>query len=123
MGDASDNVPGIAGVGPKTASSLLQKYRTLENLFKHIDEIEGSVKDKLKAGEEDALKAKRLVELDRKVDLQFTINDLHFDPNWDDVRGEYQRLGFKSIVVKIPGEGKVVLKPKPKKTQSQLELV
>ncbi|MCH7524269.1 MAG: DNA polymerase I, partial [Bacteroidetes bacterium] len=73
MGDTSDNIPGIAGIGPKTASNLLIKYKTLENLFKHVDEIEGLVKDKLKAGKDDALKAKRLVELDRKVDIKFEV--------------------------------------------------
>ena len=105
MGDASDNIPGIAGIGPKTASSLLQKYRTLENLFRHVKETSLKVREKLEAGKDDALKAKQLVELDRDVDLRFTINDLRFDPNWERVRAEYQQLGFKSIVAKIPGGG------------------
>lgn len=130
MGDASDNIPGIAGVGPKAASNLLIKYKTLENLFKHLDDIEGSVKGKLEAGEQDALKAKKLVELDRNVNLQFTINDLRFDPNWDEVRDEYQRLGFKSIAAKLPGADKdepevtnESKEPNVKNNQNQLELV
>jgi len=128
MGDASDNIPGIAGIGPKTASSLLQKYRTLENLFRHVKETSLKVREKLEAGKDDALKAKQLVELDRDVDLPFTINDLRFDPDWEKVRSEYQNLGFKSIVAKIPGtkeeESKVTKGSKePKVNSNQLELV
>lgn len=106
IGDPSDNIPGIAGIGPKTAASLLQKYHTLENLFEQLSNDPGSlgnVADKLKAGKDIALAAKRLVELDRDVDLPFTINDLQFDPDWEKVREEYERLGFKSIAAKLPG--------------------
>ncbi len=110
IGDVSDNVPGIAGIGPKTAAQLLQKYHTLENLFKHIDEQPESIRAKLEAGKDIALAAKKLVELDRNVDLKFTfskkndpIENLKFKPNWDQVRAEYEDLGFKSIVSKLPG--------------------
>ena len=103
IGDPSDNVPGIGGIGPKSASQLLQKYHTLENLFGHLDEVSESVRTKLVEGRDIALAAKRLVELDRDVDLRFTINDLRFEPDWEKVREEYERLGFKSIVAKIPG--------------------
>ncbi|MEK9146964.1 MAG: 5'-3' exonuclease H3TH domain-containing protein [Patescibacteria group bacterium] len=103
IGDVSDNVPGIAGIGPKTAAQLLQKYHTLENLFKHIDEQPESIRAKLEAGKDIALAAKKLVELDRNVDLKFKIENLKFKPNWDQVRAEYEDLGFKSIVSKLPG--------------------
>jgi len=115
MGDASDNIGGIAGIGPKTASNLLIRYGTLENLFKHINDIEGSIRRKLEVGKDDALAAKKLVELDRDVDLppaspakrgEFTINDLRFDPDWGQIRSEYEKLGFKSIVAKLPGANK-----------------
>lgn len=103
IGDPSDNVPGISGIGPKTASSLLQKYHTLENLFKHIDQLPEAIRQKLREGQGVALAAKKLVDLDRGVDLRFTINDLRFEPDWDQVRWEYEDLGFKSIVAKLPG--------------------
>src|SRR3990167_3392651 len=108
VGDVSDNVPGVTGIGPKTAASLLQKYHTLENLFKHIKEIDEPLKSKLEAGQDIALAAKKLVELDRGVDLRFTINDLRFEPDWKQVRREYEELGFKSIVAKLPGGRKEV---------------
>lgn len=110
IGDPSDNIPGIAGIGPKTASGLLQKYHTLENLFVHVGEVPDAVRAKLEKDKDVALAAKRLVELDRNVDLttclpagRFTINDLRFNPDWDKVRAEYDDLGFKSIISKLPG--------------------
>jgi len=127
IGDPSDNVPGITGIGPKTASMLLQKYHTLENLFDHISETSDSIRPKLEAGKDLALAAKKLVELDRNVDLLLTIDDLRFDPDWDRVRAEYEELGFKSIVAKIPSgkEPEVMEEPKkPKdKETNQLELI
>lgn len=131
-GDPSDNIPGIAGIGPKTAAVLLQKYKTLEGIYKNIDEISGTTKDKLEKDKEVALAAKKLVQLDCDVDLatclpegRFDLNDLEFKPNWEKVIGEYERLGFKSIVAKL--QGKAVSKAKSSnvadKNKDQLELI
>ena len=105
-GDPSDNIPGIAGIGPKTASALLQKYKTLEGIYSHIDEISGTTRDKLVKDKEIALSAKKLVKLDCDVDIGFQLSNLRFDPDWDRVILELEKLGFKSIVAKIAG-GKV----------------
>lgn len=102
VGDPSDNIPGVSGVGPKTASSLLQKYHTLENLFKNVDELSEQLQIKLKAGENIALEAKKLVELDCNVDLSFKIEDLRFKPNWEEVRNIFEQLEFRSIIAKLP---------------------
>jgi len=101
-GDPSDNVPGVLGVGPKTASSLLQKYHTLENLFKKLAEISEPLKSKLSAGKDIALAAKKLIELDRNVAIGIQLSELKFKPNWDQVRAEFEELGFKSILAKLP---------------------
>lgn len=100
-GDTSDNVPGIAGIGPKTAAALLVQYKTLEGIYEHINGISGTTKNKLEKGKDIALAAKRLVKLDTDVDLEFTIEDLEFKPDWEKVRQEYEMLGFKSIVKKV----------------------
>ncbi len=108
-GDASDNIPGIAGIGPKTASALLQKYKTLEGIFKELDNDPvslGSVADKLKAGKDVAFAAKKLIKLDTNVEISCQLSELRFDPDWEKVISEFERLGFKSIVSKIVG-GKV----------------
>lgn len=102
-GDPSDNVPGVSGIGPKTASALLQKYHTLENLYDHLDEIGETIRGKLEKDKDVALAAKKLVELDTKVDVKFNMRDLEFNPDWEQVRTEYERLGFKSIIAKLPG--------------------
>lgn len=131
IGDSSDNIPGISGIGPKTAATLLQTYDNLENLFEHLDEIPEKVRVKLEAGKDLALAAKSLVKLDCDVDLGFKINDLKFDPDWDIVRKEYEDLGFKSIAAKVGG-GKVEevgseveekAKKKDKDKSNQLELI
>jgi DNA polymerase-1 len=123
-GDPSDNIPGVAGIGPKTAAALLQKYQTLEGIYDHIDEISGTTKDKLVKDKEIALAAKKLVKLDCDVDLEFKISDLKFDPNWDTVRAEFEKLGFKSIVSKLFGKGEMNVSNVDKsKDVNQLELI
>lgn len=63
MGDSSDNIPGIAGIGPKTATSLLQEYKTLDNIFENIDKLKGKTKEKIESGKENAYLSRKLVEL------------------------------------------------------------
>ena len=128
-GDSSDNVPGISGIGPKTASALLQKYHTLENLFKHLGEIDDKLRTKLATGKEIALAAKKLVELDRNVAISFELLELSFKPDWERVRREYEELGFKSIVAKLTGgsapqkDEKIVNSEPKTNSQDQLELI
>ena len=128
-GDASDNVPGISGIGPKTASSLLKKYHTLENLFEHLGEIDDKLRTKLATGKEIALAAKKLVELDRNVAISFELLELSFKPDWERVRSEYEELGFKSIVAKLTGgsapqkDEKIVNSEPKTNNQDQLELI
>jgi len=105
IGDPSDNVPGVAGIGPKTAAQLLAEFHTLEKLFDNLDQVTDTTRIKLEAGKDIAFAAKKLVELDRKVDIDFELSDLSFDPDWEKVRKEYEELGFKSIAAKIPQSG------------------
>lgn len=130
-GDPSDNVPGVAGIGPKTASALLQKYGTVEAIYEHIDEIGGTTKAKLEAGRDLAIHAKGLVKLDTNVNLEpaigrgkFRIENLEYKPDWERVRGQFEELGFKSIVAKLPGgTSDVSQSPKKSSIDSQLKLV
>jgi DNA polymerase-1 len=69
VGDSTDNIKGVAGVGPKTASKLLQQYATLEGIYDHIDEIKGKLRENLVAGRESALKARDLVRLKENISL------------------------------------------------------
>lgn len=120
VGDTSDNVPGIAGIGPKTAAGLLQKYGTLEGIYNNLDEIGETTRKKLEADKQIALTAKRLVELDRNVDIDFKPEDLKFDPEWEKVKKELLELGFKSTVGKLPGPK---IEEKAEERENQLELI
>lgn len=74
-GDTSDNIPGIKGIGPKTASDLLQKYQDIENIYNNIDSIsQKSLKTKLLEGKESAFLSRFLATIDRNVDINFDLN-------------------------------------------------
>ena len=78
IGDSSDNIPGVKGIGEKTAIPLIQKYGSVENLYKHIDEIDKpAVKKKLLEGKENAMLAKFLVTIKTDVPLDEKLDDLH----------------------------------------------
>ena len=72
VGDSSDNIPGVRGIGVKTAAKLINQYHTLENIYDHIDEIKGAVKKRLEEGKENAFLSRELVTL--KTDLFENIN-------------------------------------------------
>lgn len=73
-GDASDNVPGVPGVGEKTATTLLQKYKTLDGIYKHLDEVKGALRDKLRDHEKDARMSRDLVTLDTDAPLDLDLD-------------------------------------------------
>ena len=76
IGDNSDNLKGIEGIGPVTASKLLNEYQTLENIFLHIDEIKGKTKEKLESGKEEGLFTKKMATIIRDVDIDVSVDDL-----------------------------------------------
>ncbi len=82
MGDTSDNYPGIAGVGEKTALKLLKEYGSVENILNHETEIKGALGKKIIAGHEAALLSKRLATIRRDVTLDFTLDDCVFTPDY-----------------------------------------
>lgn len=80
MGDAVDNIPGVKGVGPKTAIKLIQKFHTVENLYKHLDDVEpGSLREKLKEQKEGAMLSRNLVEIRKNIPIEFTLNEVKYE--------------------------------------------
>ena len=75
IGDASDNIPGVKGIGPKTAVKLLEDYGTLDSVYEHIDAITGAVQKKLITGKESAYFSKKLITLKDDVPIEGTIAD------------------------------------------------
>lgn len=75
MGDASDNVPGVPGVGEKTATALLQKYKSLDGVYRHLDEIKGALRDRLRDHEKEARLSRELVTLDDDAPVEVDLDD------------------------------------------------
>ncbi|MDO4399062.1 MAG: DNA polymerase I [Candidatus Saccharibacteria bacterium] len=99
-GDSSDNIPGVPGIGEKTAAKLLNEYNDLDNIYNNLDKITGSVHDKLKAGKESAYMSRDLAKImfDAPVSLA-KIPDFRFDR--DQVIAGLKKLEFNSLIRKI----------------------
>jgi DNA polymerase-1 len=111
-GDSSDNIPGIAGLGKKTAVELLNEYETLENIFANAEKIKQNARrEKLLAGRELAFLSKQLVSLDNHVPLNVTLDDLKYTGmNYQASQALFQRLDFNRL---LKDEGKPPVKPEP----------
>ena len=79
MGDASDNIPGVKGIGEKTAIKLLQDYGTIENLYDHIEEIKGKTKEKLIEGKESAFFSKEIATIYKDVPIDKDLNKIKYN--------------------------------------------
>ena len=95
MGDNSDNIPGVKGVGPKTAQDLIEAYGTLENVYKHIDELKGSLKEKLIKDKEMAFLSYTLAKIKTDVELDFKLENLKLHYPFDvSIKEDFKRFGF-----------------------------
>ena len=103
MGDASDNIPGVPGVGEKTALKLLHEYKSVENVLKHIEQISGNkLKENLSNNQEQALLSKRLATIFKEVPLELTVDDLHFqDYDKQQVYNTLHKLEFHSLIDRL----------------------
>lgn len=99
MGDSSDNIPGVKGIGEKGALKLLREYKTIENLYDNIDKIKGSTYDKLVTYKNDAFMSKKIATIYQDVPLNINLNDLKYDgPNNDLLYEVYNELEFNSLL-------------------------
>ena len=103
MGDSSDNLPGVPGVGRKTAVALLQKYHDLDGVYAHVEEINGATGKKLVAGRDSAYMTKEVARLwtDVPVTLDWQVADVN-DCDFAAVADILRRLEFHSLVNKLP---------------------
>jgi DNA polymerase-1 len=103
-GDPSDNVPGVKGIGEKTAAKLIQTYGSIENIYAHLDEIEPRWRDKLIAGKEQALQGKKLVTIVTDAPVKLDPDACRvtaFDR--ERVVALFRELGFRTLVERLPG--------------------
>ena len=108
MGDKSDNIPGIPGVGEKTAIKLLTEYETVENVLENIDNISGKkLKERLTEGKEDAILSKKLATIFTDVPVDNKIEDLTFKENREKKKELFEKLEFVSFLRKLSQENSV----------------
>lgn len=102
VGDKSDNIPGVAGIGEKTAVALLQKYDTLDNIYAHLDEIEPRWKNKLEAGREQAYLSRELARIrtDLKIQLDLEHAKTH-QLNLSAIEDFFKELEFRSLLTPL----------------------
>ena len=102
-GDPTDNIPGVKGVGEKTATELLQRFGTLENIYKKLDEIKPKTKELLVRSREDAFVSKDLATIIQDVPLDFSLQDCSWD-NYDKEKATkaMEEFGFHSLIPRLP---------------------
>ncbi|MDO8512319.1 MAG: DNA polymerase I [bacterium] len=119
-GDPSDNIPGVPGIGEKTATQLLQKYETLEGVYSHLEELPEKLRAKLNEGKEKGQMSKRLAQIHLSVPLKENIVDLLWQNYSREQAVELLRnLGFSSLLTKIPEADTETIK-ETKKSQGSL---
>lgn len=102
-GDPSDNIPGVYGIGDKTAKTLLQKYDSIENLYQHIEEVTPeSVKKKLIENCENAVLSKRLATINTEVPFQVDLEDCRYsDFSRGNIKILFEKYNFKSLIRRL----------------------
>ncbi len=107
QGDASDNIPGVKGIGEKTALKLLQEYKSVENIYVNIENVKGKMKDKLIESKDDAFMSKQLATIYKEVPLNIEIGDLKYNgADSEKLRCKYEELEFYSFLKNIDNEKK-----------------
>lgn len=123
MGDASDNIPGMPGIGPKTASKLLKEFGTMENIFANTDKLKGKQKEVFETQQQLGFLSKELATIITDVQVTFNEEELELnDPNPEKIREVFTDLEFKGFTQRILGEELVVTAAPKVNDQGQLDL-
>lgn len=112
VGDTSDNIPGVSGIGSKTASELLSKYGSLEGIYEHLDEIPVKRRDLLAGARDQAFASRHLARIVRDAPVELTLdNAAHVDVHRDELIRLFTELEFRSLIPRVqamfpaPGDG------------------
>ena len=106
MGDSSDNIPGVKGIGEKTALKLLHEYKTLDGIYDNIDSIKGSVHDKLVHDKDNAYMSYEIATICKDVPLEINIPDIKYLGPTEKLKDIYTELEFYSLIknTEVPKE-------------------
>ena len=103
IGDSSDNIPGVKGIGPKTALPLIQEFGSIENLYKNLDKVaKPGTKKKLEENKDNAILSKELATINCKVPMDFDFSKAKFEkPDFDKLRELFVELEFKNLYTRL----------------------
>lgn len=114
-GDSSDNIPGIPGVGEKTAKQLIGQYGSIEGIYEHIHELKGKMKERFEQHKEQAFLSKKLATIILDVPVDFDEEDFNLDPpDKDKITAIFNQLEFKTLLRRVLGD------PAPQPVQGDL---
>ena len=107
IGDPSDNIPGVEGIGKKTAAEIIQKYGTIKNLYEELSTdtavLKPKVKEALKKNKESAFMSRELVEMKKDVNIDFKLNDCRFYKfDVKEVEDIFKKMEFNSLINRLP---------------------
>ncbi len=123
MGDAADNIPGLPGIGPKTASKFLKQFGSMENLFENTDKLKGKQKEKVEENKEQGLLSKHLATIVQDAPIEFEPDKLIMEePNREELKKLFTELEFRGIARRVLGEDIEVPASMPKTTGSQISM-
>ena len=119
VGDTSDNIPGIPGIGPKTAVSLLEKFSTLDGVYEHIDEITGKTREKLETGKDSAYMRQDLARIRTDVGVKLVLDEARTDHiNVPAVEALFRELEFRTLIPRL----RMIVSPLTHQPTPQLSL-
>ena len=122
MGDTADNIPGVPGIGEKTALKLITQYDNLNNLYAHVEEIKGAQGKKLTANKELAYLSYDLATIKRDVPLETSLEEMHQPVHFEEMRVLFQKLGI-NLLQQFADLPRFRALAEAKKEKSQRELV
>jgi DNA polymerase-1 len=121
-GDAVDNIPGLPGVGDKTASKLILQYGSMENMYAHADEIKGKLGEKIRDNKEQGLLSKQLARIITDVPIAFSEKDLTRDPiDQEKLKALFEELEFRTLARRVLNEDLTPGKEPPAKKPGMQE--
>ena len=103
VGDSSDNLPGVRGVGPKTAQKLISEYKSLDKIYENLDSVSGRAQDLLRENKENAYMTKSLSKIKCDIDIEIDISHMKFDLNesLNDIEKTFQKFEFNLLSAKL----------------------
>jgi len=123
MGDMSDNYPGVAGIGPKVAIDLLAEYQNLDNIYKNLDQIKPSIKEKLENSKDNAYLSQKLATLINNIPLEFKLSKSKFNKDsFLSLISLFKTFNFKSLIQRVEKQNhnKVKINNEIKSNQTSL---